>query len=59
MCDTLGGGVLGREMMVMCDSLGGGLLGREMEGANDCGAGGLHVGPMVANQRSKAYQLPH
>ena len=43
----------------MCDSLGGGVLGREMEVANDCGAGGLHVGPMVANQRSKAYQLPH
>ena len=43
----------------MCDTLGGGVLGREMEVANDCGAYGLHVGPMVANQRSKAYQLPH
>ena len=43
----------------MCDSLGGEVLGHEMEVANDCGAGGFHVGPMVANQRSKAYQLPH
>ena len=43
----------------MCDTLGDGVLGHEMEVANDLGAGGLHVGPMVANRRSKVYHLPH
>lgn len=41
------------------DHLRGRVLGREVELTNVLGVDGLHHVFVIANQRSKAYQLPH
>ncbi|KAK9999908.1 hypothetical protein SO802_019511 [Lithocarpus litseifolius] len=47
------------EMEVTYDHLRGRVLGREVVVTNVLGVDGLHHVFVIANQRSKAYQLPH